>query len=432
MPGEAVDGWAVSVTEASKGGRVSGVVGSEMARPFRPTIGDSDGMAAGAGESLAAQTGPLLHACDQEVAALIQTLRRPTAASVTENRSETRSGAEASVRIMSSPGPRTLVLVGPGEQTRRHAAGAWGTLAGYGAEVEAPREHDEATVPELPLSLTIGRWLLDRAGVNRRAGENQRADRNWQVGETQRAGENQRADSNRQAGENRGAGENRQAGESWRAGENERADENEPPTRLIVQEVSAAASPDECLRLGRELAQEAGPDAAWLVLGDGSNRRGIRSPGFEDPRASAFDAEVAGALGALDPERLAAIDPTLAVELGCRGRVAWQVAAGALRSTGAGGDDVGTGAGGDDVGTGAGSDDTRTGAGSDDTGTGAGGDDAGAGAGSDDTGAGAGTAVGAAAGTATGTGSSTGRSTLRYEGAPFGVAYLVAGWDFRA
>ena len=197
-------------------------------------------MAAGAGVSVPALTGPLLAACDQVVSGLLDAA------------------------------PQTLVVVGPGERTWRHSSEEWGTLAGFGVAVEAPRSHAQ-TAPELPSSLTIARWLLERAG--------------------------------------------------WSG-------------RLILQEVCTTASVPDCLELGHSLEQQAGPDSAWLVLGDGSNRRGARSPGFEDPRAEAFDAEVVKALTSVDPEALAALDPALADELGCVGRAGWQVIAGALDEPG--------------------------------------------------------------------------------------------------
>lgn len=223
-------------------------------------------MAAGSGESVAGLTGPLLAACDRVVSGLL------------------------------TQAPQTLVVVGPGERTWRHSPEEWGTLAGFGVAVEAPRAHAD-TRPELPLSLTIARWLLERVG--------------------------------------------------WTG-------------RVILQEVSVTASVPDCLELGHSLDQQAGPDAAWLVLGDGTTRRGIRSPGFQDSRAEGFDAEVAKALTGADPDALAALDPALADELGCAGRACWQVIAGALDQPGAA------------------------------------------------------------------------TATLRFEGAPFGVGYLVADWRFQA
>jgi len=204
-------------------------------------VEDSVGMAAGTGEPVTTLTGPLLAACDQAVSAVLER------------------------------GPSRLVVVGPGERTWRHTMCAWGTLAGFGVAVEAPSRHDDIP-PRLPLSLTIARWLLERAGHD---------------------------------------------------------------DELLLQEVSATASMPECLELGHCLDQQAGTDAAWIVVGDGSNRRGVRSPGYEDARAAGFDAEVSKALSGADAEALAGLDPALADELGCAGRAAWQVVAGTRTEPGA-------------------------------------------------------------------------------------------------
>lgn len=246
-------------------GRVGTPVTVGPNRAAAASVEDSAGMAAGTGEPVTALTGPLLAACDQVVSGIL------------------------------TQQPSTLVVVGPGARTWRHTPQEWGTLAGFGVAVDAPSRHDD-TAAQLPLSLTIARWLLERAG--------------------------------------------------W-AGP------------MLLQEVSATASLPECLELGQFLDQQAGPEAVWLVVGDGTNRRGVRSPGFEDPRAAGFDAEVSKALTGADREALEALDPVLADELGCVGRAAWQVVAGA------------------------------------------------------------GTEPGAAT------------ATMRYEGAPFGVGYLVADWQFQ-
>jgi hypothetical protein len=118
----------------------------------------------------------------------------------------------------------------------------------------------------LPLSLTIGRWLVDRSG--------------------------------------------------W-AGE------------VALQEVAADTAAADCEQLGRRLAAETGPNAVWLALGDGSTRRGPRSPGHDDPRAAGFDAEVARAFASADLAALLGLDTRLAAQLGAAGRPVWQVLAGA-------------------------------------------------------------------------------------------------------
>ncbi len=89
-------------------------------------------------------------------------------------------------------------------------------------------------------------------------------------------------------------------------------------TRLVARGTTAA----ECARLGSELTGD------LLILGDGSNRHGPRSPGSEDERAPAFDDAVAKALAKADTQALLDIDPGLADELGAGGRVPWQVLAG--------------------------------------------------------------------------------------------------------
>ncbi|WP_370942983.1 class III extradiol dioxygenase subunit B-like domain-containing protein [Amycolatopsis sp. cg5] len=92
-----------------------------------------------------------------------------------------------------------------------------------------------------------------------------------------------------------------------------------------VRVVDATATPGHCADLGRSLDSE---DAGLLVLGDGSNRHGPRSPGNEDERAPGFDEAIAAALGKADVEALKALDPGLCAELGVTGRVPWQVLAG--------------------------------------------------------------------------------------------------------
>lgn len=89
-----------------------------------------------------------------------------------------------------------------------------------------------------------------------------------------------------------------------------------------VRVLPRAASPADCARWGKEL------DGDLLVLGDGSNRHGPRSPGSEDERAPAFDEGVAKALAKADTQALLALDPRLCDELGVGGRVPWQVLAG--------------------------------------------------------------------------------------------------------
>ncbi len=64
---------------------------------------------------------------------------------------------------------------------------------------------------------------------------------------------------------------------------------------------------------------------ALVVLGDGSTRRGEKAPGFLDARAFPFDDELAAALGAGAARDLVRLDPALAGELMVLGRAAFGV-----------------------------------------------------------------------------------------------------------
>lgn len=102
--------------------------------------------------------------------------------------------------------------------------------------------------------------------------------------------------------------------------------------RVRVRLVTPGLSPEDCRREGAELA--AGPDpVGLLVLGDGSTRH-TDGPARPDERAGPFDARVAAALAAADPEALLDLDPGLADELAVTGRAAWQVLAGAALAVG--------------------------------------------------------------------------------------------------
>lgn len=100
---------------------------------------------------------------------------------------------------------------------------------------------------------------------------------------------------------------------------------------LELRAVAETASPQECARLGAELAGE-GHRTALLAVGDGTARRTLRAPGRFDERAEPFDDLVARAFADGDLAALAGLDPGLAQELMATGRAAWQVLAGALGS----------------------------------------------------------------------------------------------------
>jgi hypothetical protein len=186
-----------------------------------------------------------------------------------------RAACAAAVRDLLDPAPAVVLLVGGGRATRVHLPGSWGTTGGLGVTVTAPvanAARSVGPVPSLPLSLTVGCRLLDLAG-------------------------------------HRG--------------------------RLVLQEVDIQTGPQACARLGRELAATH-PDAPWLVLGDGTVKRGERAPGAFDPRSEPFDDAVEVALRSGLPARLLSLDPVLAADLGAAGRAAWQVLAGGWDDAAAG------------------------------------------------------------------------------------------------
>ncbi|MGC1209645.1 MAG: hypothetical protein WA890_00015 [Micromonospora sp.] len=89
---------------------------------------------------------------------------------------------------------------------------------------------------------------------------------------------------------------------------------------------------DACAAAGARIGSE-GP-WALLVMGDGSACRGTKAPGYDDPRAAAYDDGVARALAAADSDALLGLDPELSAELKVAGRAPWQVLAGAARAAG--------------------------------------------------------------------------------------------------
>jgi hypothetical protein len=105
----------------------------------------------------------------------------------------------------------------------------------------------------------------------------------------------------------------------------ERAEWPTDARRMIS--LAPVEAPAECVRLGA--AATRGKATAVLVMGDGSARRGVKAPGYDDPRAEPFDATVAAALAKADREALLALDPGLAAELMAVGRAPWQALAGA-------------------------------------------------------------------------------------------------------
>lgn len=156
-----------------------------------------------------------------------------------------------------------IVLIGSGEQSAVHSPVAWGSFEGYGVDLRvALGSPGCGGRGELPLSLTVGAWLLSEVTGPRSSA----------------------------LGISVGSG------------------------------FPASKAALELLRLA-----ESG-DVALVVLGDGSARRAESSPGYIDARAIAFDGEVERVLRAGDATGLADLDPVLGMELLAAGVPAWRAA----------------------------------------------------------------------------------------------------------
>ncbi|MGY4924722.1 class III extradiol dioxygenase subunit B-like domain-containing protein [Streptomyces sp. 900105755] len=181
-----------------------------------------------------------------------------------------RAACADALGVLAAARPDLLVVVGPAEQPGRgpFPQGSRGTFRGFGAEVDVQLGRGPEAVGgrELPPSLAVGAWLLERTG--------------------------------------------------WAGA---------PIEGLGVGEPLEA---ERCVQAGREIAGRAAR-VAMLVMGDASACRTLKAPGYLDERAAPFDAEAARALGAADTEAIKALDAGLAYQLKAAGRAPWQVLAGA-------------------------------------------------------------------------------------------------------
>ncbi|OEU85991.1 hypothetical protein DB35_10950 [Streptomyces abyssalis] len=181
-----------------------------------------------------------------------------------------RAACDDALGALASARPDRLVVAGPAEQSARgtHPQGARGSFRGYGVdqEVSLGKGEPPADARPLPSSLAVGAWLLTR--------------------------------------------------NEWTAAPVEGLGVGEPLSRA------------RCEETGRQLADSA-ERVALLVMGDGTNCRTVKAPGYFDERATAFDAEAARALGNADAGGLLALDEELAYELNASGRSCWQLLAGA-------------------------------------------------------------------------------------------------------
>jgi hypothetical protein len=250
---------------------------------------------------------------------------------------ELRNVADAAARAVSGLGdarPDLIVVVGGGAAEREYGADTSGGLHAFGVDVTVgPGE------PALSLSLTVGRWLLERtgilvreeapnaaaglvgagAGLSAETGAGLPAERADLLGEPvgllgERAGLP-------------GGPAGLPGGPAGLPGAGAASG-----TAVVFQEVARNAAAGACLMLGRILADRA-PRVALLAMGDACARPAREDPGVPDPAAKDYDEEVAEALAAADARWLARLDPALDDELVVAGRAAWQVLAGAARGT---------------------------------------------------------------------------------------------------
>lgn len=163
-------------------------------------------------------------------------------------------------RIAAGDGP--LVALGSAARWSRYSSADRGSLAGFGVPIEIGLGATVADrAPDLPVSLTVGAWLVHEAlGPSREALA-------FSVGPHQ-------------------------------------------PDRATAADLRAAT---------------AAPNVALLVLGDGTARRSVKAPGYLDARAEPFDAAATAAMRSGDPAALEGLDADLGVELLAAGVPAWRV-----------------------------------------------------------------------------------------------------------
>ncbi|WP_067132679.1 class III extradiol dioxygenase subunit B-like domain-containing protein [Microtetraspora malaysiensis] len=174
-----------------------------------------------------------------------------------------RTACTEALRSLVRSGPDVIVVLGGADRSASYPGDAAGTLRPWGVDVRVGRG-----APVLPLSLTVGRWLLDRAELPG------------------------------------------------------------PVPAARFEAVAIDAPPDECAALGAKIAR-AGDRVAVLAMGDGSARLTEKSPGYLHPAAAPYDEMLADALGNARVDRLAVLDPAEAADLWVAGRAVFQTLAAA-------------------------------------------------------------------------------------------------------
>ena len=180
---------------------------------------------------------------------------------------ELREACDRALDAVFAVGPDLITIVGGATTRGTYDATDVGTFAPYGVAlpVSLNGRSTQSSAPALPLSLTVGAWLL--------------------------------------------------------------RDRPTPPGRM-GEAIPFDLSATDCATIGAGIAGTS-TRVGLLIMGDGSACRGEKAPGYADPRAESFDAGVVAMLADGDAAGIVAINPALAGELMCAGRSAWQVLAGA-------------------------------------------------------------------------------------------------------
>jgi hypothetical protein len=194
------------------------------------------------------------------------------AAGAAEELDDLRTACDEALGRLARSRPRVLCVVGADTTTTEYWYPYRGSFAPWGVPLEVTLGTPDHQTPALPLSLLVGAWLVKRSF------------------------------------------------------------HPDNPVMYSMFGVDRTAAADQCAQWGTNI----GSESSWalLVMGDGSACRGVKAPGYDDPRAPGFDAAVAAALADADADALLALDPVEAADLRAAGRAPWQVLAGAARATG--------------------------------------------------------------------------------------------------
>ena len=184
------------------------------------------------------------------------------AAGAASDLDELRRACIGAISVVAATG-RQLVLLGTGEPSAMHSPLARGTFADYGLSLDVPLGSPSCGGEvELPLSLTVGAWLV-REAIGPRSGA-----RAFSIG----------------------------------------------------ADFASSRAAAELLRVAED------DDIALVVMGDGSARRSTTAPGYLDERAIPFDDGVADALRTGDAATLEGLDADLGAQLLVAGVLAWRAA----------------------------------------------------------------------------------------------------------